>query len=64
MPSIKIRNSTQINQALKKKAIIGNYVQIPVFDYLDNNIMNDLLLTGCQFVMDADSFYWYSNNTF
>jgi hypothetical protein len=43
---------------------IDGYQMIPVFNYIDPNINDDIFYYGCKYINDADGYYYPRNDTY
>lgn len=56
MPPIQIRRPMHQDEKLGYNAIIDGYAIIPVFNYIDRNIHDDLYFTGCPYIYDKKNY--------
>ncbi len=64
MPPFRVKNGPELNERLGNAAIIGEVVQIPVFNYVEPSVRDDINVPGCDYVSAADGYYWTHPATF
>ena len=56
MPPISIRNASTVNSSLQKDPLPNGFVSIPVFEFSNNSIDDDIGLGGCDYVDKVDAY--------
>ena len=64
MPPLKIRDGSKYNTDLGLSALPLGFVSIPIFSHKEADLVDDLDLSGCEYVNDVDSFTFPDESTY
>lgn len=64
MPPISIRNANAINIDLGRNPLPNGFVSIPVFNFQNAAIIDDINMSGCSYVSDVDGYTFPSETTY
>lgn len=64
MPPITIRNSESINYAIGRDPIPNGFVSVPIFEFDNDTMDDDIGLGGCEYVNKVDGYNFPNDSTY
>lgn len=64
MPPINIRSSESINAQLGRDPIPNGFVSVPIFEFDNDTMDDDIGLGGCEYVSEVDGYNFPASSTY
>lgn len=64
MPPISIRNADSLNSSLKRDPLPNGFVSVPIFEFENDTIDDDIGLGGCGYVDKVDGHNFGASSTY